>query len=222
MPADAKEGDFFFCCCLCHCTICPQIRRSGEGRHSSIFAGVKHGNKAARGISPFYYNPANARRVFDTFLTAFPISVPLKKIRNTLPHHHKKIMLKSLSICVGGGRNQCQPQPAPATWKERFTMSHVKFMSRSNAAEGTDIYFFFFPTRCLKASPTLKAILYLPPRLFFRVLFVFGFLGFFSPKKKNQIHRDLTEDFRKRLNPPSRAPGAAPTPCPHPQRFPAP
>lgn len=89
-------------------------------------------------------------------------------------------------------------------------MSHVKFMSRSKAAEGTDMV--FSPIRCLKASAALKATLY--PSISFSFLMLFIYF--------NRIHRDLAEYFRKRLNPPEQSPGllrpSAPC-CPHRQRF---
>lgn len=90
-------------------------------------------------------------------------------------------------------------------------MSHVKFMSRSNAAEGTDIYF-FFPTRCLKASPTLKAILYLPSRLFFRVLVV----GVFFPQEKKPNSPRFDRGFSEAAEPPEPRPGGRCDPLPAP------
>lgn len=112
IPVDAREGDFLIFLLMPLQDLSPK-KEVRERRQSSIFVGVKHGNKAAKGISQFYYNPANARRLFDTFLTAFHISVLKNKLLSLATT--KKNNVKRLWVSVGGGRSRCQPQAAPAT-----------------------------------------------------------------------------------------------------------
>lgn len=142
-----------------------------ERRHNSIFAGVKHGNKAAKGISLFYYSPANARRLFDTFLTAFHISVLKNKLLSLTTT--KKIMLKGSGLVSGAAG--AGASPSQRLRPERSVSPRaIANLCLGATLQKEQTFFFFPPTRCLKASPTLKAVLY-PLSLFFE----FGLLGFF-------------------------------------------
>lgn len=104
--ADAREEDFFFLMLMPLQDLSPK-KEVRERRHNSIFAGVKHGNKAAKGISLFYYSPANARRLFDTFLTAFHISVLKNKLLSLTTT--KKIMLKGSGLVSGAAGAGASP-----------------------------------------------------------------------------------------------------------------
>lgn len=79
-------------------------------------------------------------------------------------------------------------------------------MSRSNVAEGTDFFFFFFSNQVSENLANTQS-----RSLPFRFIFLSLVCCFFF-LYKTRIPRDLAEDFWKRLNTPSRAPGAAPTP----------
>lgn len=62
-------------------------------------------------------------------------------------------------------------------------MSHVKFMSRSNAAEGTDIFFFFSNQVSESLANTQSHSLPTLSAFFSRV----GCWGFFPPRKKTKF-----------------------------------
>lgn len=95
-------------------------------------------------------------------------------------------------------------------------MSHVKFMSRSNAAEGTDIYFFFFSNQVSESLANTQSHSLPTPSAFFSRVVWFWFLGFFFPQEKKSNSPRFDRGFSEAAEPPEPRPGGRSDPLPAP------
>lgn len=195
-----RKISFFWC--WCHCRICPQRRRSGNAGTTASLRVLSTAIKQQKG-SPCFITALQTRGDFSTRFSPLFI-FPSLKINYYPSPPQKKIMLKGSGLVSGAAG--AGASPSQRLRPERSVSPRAIANLCLGATLQKEQTFFFFPNQVSESLANTQSCSL--PSLF---IFWVWFVGFFY---KTRIPRDLAEDFWKRLNTPSRAPGAAPTPCP--------